>query len=165
LKLKLKLLTTCAGKLDRLLSLGPLYQGQVLYQNAFCLDGDYGGYGGIGKSLLEGSTHQVFVHGTPDTAPKLVEVIRAKVPDVTGTSDLGAPLAMDFSMADGPPASHINESYIHSWLQDTVEAHKLLLDKIVCFAILDFGWTHHAFRLMITCAVRRYGFFAPHHPP
>jgi hypothetical protein len=74
----------------------------------------------------------------PDTTSKLVEVIRATVPVVTGTSNLGAPLAMDFSMADGPPASH-NENYVHSWLQDSVEAHQLLLDKIVCFAMSDFG--------------------------
>jgi hypothetical protein len=66
----------------------------------------------------------------PDTALELVEVIRAMIPVVTGTSNLGAPLAMDFSMADGPPTSH-NENYVHSWLQDTVEAHQLLLDKIV----------------------------------
>jgi hypothetical protein len=51
-----------------------------------------------------------------------------------------------------------NENYVHSWLLDTVEAHQLLLDKIVCFAMSDFGETHAAFRLMITCAVRRYGF-------
>jgi hypothetical protein len=57
----------------------------------------------------------------PDTTHELLEVIRAVVPDVTGTSDLGAPLAMDFSMADGVPASH-NESCVHSWLQETVEA-------------------------------------------
>jgi hypothetical protein len=66
----------------------------------------------------------------PDTTHEVVGVIRAKVPVVSGTSNLGPPLAMDFSMADGPPASH-NENYVHSWLQDTVEAHHLLLDKIV----------------------------------
>jgi hypothetical protein len=93
----------------------------------------------------------------PDTAPELVEVIRAMVPIVTGTSNCGAPLAMDFSMADGPPASH-NENYVHSWLHDTVGARQLLLDKIVCVAMSDFEGTHAVFRLMITCAVRRYGF-------
>jgi hypothetical protein len=93
----------------------------------------------------------------PDTAPRLVEVIRAMVPVVTGTSNLGAPLAMDFSMADGPLASRI-ENYLHFWLQDTVEAHQLLFDKLVCFAMSEFGGTHAAFRLMITCAVRHYGF-------
>jgi hypothetical protein len=87
----------------------------------------------------------------PDTAPKLVEVIRAKVPVVTGTSNLGAPLAMDYSMAHGSPASD-NENYVYFWMQDTVEAHQLLLDKIVCFAMSDFGGAHAAFRLMITCA-------------
>jgi hypothetical protein len=46
-----------------------------------------------------------------DTAHEHAEVTRAMVPDVTGTSNLGAPLAMDFSMADGPPASH-NENYM-----------------------------------------------------
>jgi hypothetical protein len=66
----------------------------------------------------------------PDTCRNLFEVIRAKVPVVTGTSTLEAPFTMDFSMADGPPAS-LNENYVHSWLQDTVEAHQLLLDKIV----------------------------------
>jgi L-fucose mutarotase/ribose pyranase (RbsD/FucU family) len=93
----------------------------------------------------------------PDTGPKLVEVIRAKVSVVTGTSYLGSPLAMDFSMAYGPPAFH-NENYVHSQLQDTVEAHQLLVDKIACFAMSDFGGAQAAFRLMITCAVRRYGF-------
>jgi hypothetical protein len=77
----------------------------------------------------------------PDTAHELVEVIRAKVPVVTGTNTLGVPLAMDFSMTDGHPASH-NENDGHSWLQDTVEAHQLLLDKIACFATLDFGRAH-----------------------
>jgi hypothetical protein len=101
---------------------------------------------------------------SPDTALELVEVIRAMVPVVTGTSNLGAPLAMDFSMAYGPPTSH-NENYDHSWLQDTVEAHQLLLDKIVCFAMSDFGGTHAAFRLMITYAVRRYGFLLRTLPP
>jgi hypothetical protein len=71
----------------------------------------------------------------PDTAPELVEVIWAMVPVVTGTSNLRAPLAMDFSMAyDVSPASH-NENYVHSWLQDTMKAHHLLLGKIVCFAM------------------------------
>jgi hypothetical protein len=80
----------------------------------------------------------------PDTALELVEVIRAMVPVVTGTGNLGAPLAMEFSMADGPLASR-NEKYVHSWLQDTVEAHQLLLDRIVCFATSDFGGTHTPF--------------------
>ena len=64
---------------------------------------------------------------------------------------------MDFSMAHGPPTSY-NENYIRSWLQDTVEAHQILLDKLVCFAMSDFGGIHAASRLMLTCAVRRYGF-------
>jgi hypothetical protein len=46
-----------------------------------------------------------------DTTLELVEVIRAKVPVATGTSTLGAPLAMDFSMTGGPQASH-NENYV-----------------------------------------------------
>jgi hypothetical protein len=49
----------------------------------------------------------------PDTTHELVEVIRAMVPVVTGSSTLGAPLAVDFSIEDGPPASH-NEIYVHS---------------------------------------------------
>jgi hypothetical protein len=100
----------------------------------------------------------------PDTAPELFEVIRAMVPVVTCTSNLGAPLAMDFSMADGPRASR-NENHVHSWLEDTVEARQLLLNKIVCFAMSDFGETHAAFRLMITCAVRRYRFLLRTLPP
>jgi hypothetical protein len=93
-----------------------------------------------------------------DTAPEVVEVIRAKVPVLTGTSTLGAPLAMD------PPASH-NDNYVHSWLQDTVEAHQLLLNKIVSFAMPDFGGAHAVFRLMIMCAVRRIGFLLCTLPP
>jgi hypothetical protein len=77
---------------------------------------------------------------------------------------MGAPFATDFSMTDGPPASH-NENCVYSWLQYTVEAHQLLLDKIVCFPTSDFGGTHAAFRLMITCAVRRYGFLLSTLPP
>jgi L-fucose mutarotase/ribose pyranase (RbsD/FucU family) len=65
-------------------------------------------------------------------------------------------------MTDGLPASH-NENYVHSWLHNTVEAHQLLLDKIACFALSDFGGARAAFCLMITCAVRRYGFLL--HPP
>jgi hypothetical protein len=100
----------------------------------------------------------------PDSALELVEVTRAMVPVVTGSSNLGAPLAMDFSMADGPSTSH-NENYLHSWLQDTVEAHQLLFDNIACFAMSDFGGTHAAFRLIITCALRRYGFLLRTLPP
>jgi hypothetical protein len=66
-----------------------------------------------------------------DTAPGLVEVTRTIVPIVTGTSTLEAPLTMDFSVTDAPPASH-NDNYVYFWLHDTVEAHQLLLDKIVC---------------------------------
>jgi hypothetical protein len=40
-----------------------------LDQNAFRLDWDNGGYGGIEGSLLEGSTNQVFVHSTPGYNP------------------------------------------------------------------------------------------------
>jgi hypothetical protein len=64
---------------------------------------------------------------------------------------------MDFTMVDGPPTSH-NEKYVPSWLQDSVEAHQFLLDTIISFAMSEFRGTHAAFRLTITCAVRRYGF-------
>jgi hypothetical protein len=70
----------------------------------------------------------------PDTNHELADVIRAKVPVVSGTSNLGAPLAMDFSMAYGPPASH-NENCAHSWLQDTVEA--LGQDRLLSYAGLQ----------------------------
>jgi hypothetical protein len=93
----------------------------------------------------------------PDTVLELVVVKHAKVSVVTGTTTLGASMAMDFSVTDGPPASE-NENYVLSWLQDTVEAHKLLLDKIVCFDTSDFGGAHAVFQLMITCTTRRYGF-------
>jgi hypothetical protein len=115
----------------------------------------------MGERLFDGSTNKVFVHGTPGYN---VQGIRAMVPVVTAKSNLGSPLAMDFLMADGPPASH-NTNYVHSWLQDMVEAHKLLLDKIVCYAMSNFGGTHVAIRLMITCAVRRYGFLLRTLPP
>jgi hypothetical protein len=82
------------------------------------------------------------------------------VPVVTGTCSLGAPLSMDFSTTDSPPASH-NESNVHSWLNDTVEAHQLLLDKIVVLRrtkSIATSSAHSAFRLMITCAARLSGF-------
>jgi hypothetical protein len=93
---------------------------------------------------------------TPDTALGLLEVKRAMVVVVKGASTIGAHLAMDFSMPDGPLASH-NGNFVLSWLQHTVEAHQLLLDNIVGFAMSYFGRAHSAFRLLITCAVRRYG--------
>jgi hypothetical protein len=43
----------------------------------------------------------------------LDDEIRELVPVASGSRTLGAPLAMDFSMADGPPASH-NINYVHS---------------------------------------------------
>jgi hypothetical protein len=70
-----------------------------------------------------------------DTALELNEVIRSKIIVVSGTS---THLAMDFSMTDGPPTSYYNENYVNSWLQDTVEAHQLLWDKIVYFATSEF---------------------------
>jgi hypothetical protein len=85
----------------------------------------------------------------PFTAHKLVEMTRAMVPVVTGTSTLGASWAMEFSMTEGPPASH-NENYAHSWLHETVEAHQLIWDKIVCITTSDFGGAHSTFCLMIT---------------
>jgi hypothetical protein len=57
----------------------------------------------LGKVRSNGQPIKSSCMVPPDTAPKLVEVIRAMVPVVTGTSNLAAPLAMDFSMADGPP--------------------------------------------------------------
>jgi hypothetical protein len=56
------------------------------------------------------------------------------VPVVTASSTLGASLAMDFSMTDGPSTSH-NDNYVHSWLQDAAEAYKLPLDKnhMLCY--------------------------------
>jgi hypothetical protein len=39
---------------------------KVFDQNVFRPDSDYGGYGGIGKSLLACSTNQIFVHGTSE---------------------------------------------------------------------------------------------------
>jgi hypothetical protein len=51
-----------------------------------------------------------------DTALELVEVIRARVFVVTGTSSLGAPLAMDFSISDGLAKAYCNDYYVHSWL-------------------------------------------------
>jgi hypothetical protein len=73
------------------------------------------------------------------------------------SSNIGAPFGDGPLDGNGPPASH-NENYVHSWMQDTVEAHQLLLDNIVCFAMSDFGGTHDVFiGLMIMCEVRRYG--------
>jgi hypothetical protein len=54
-----------------------------------------------------------------DTALELVEVIRAMVPVLKGTSTLGVPLTMDFYMTNGPPASH-KDNCLHSWLQNSV---------------------------------------------
>jgi hypothetical protein len=48
-----------------------------------------------------------------DMGSEVFEVIRAKVPAITGKNTLVATLTMDFSMTDGPPAYH-NENYVHS---------------------------------------------------
>jgi hypothetical protein len=42
---------------------------KVFDKNAFCPDYDCGCYGRIGESLLEDSTNQVVVHGTPGYNP------------------------------------------------------------------------------------------------
>jgi hypothetical protein len=55
--------------------------------------------------VIEGSTIKPSCMVPPDNAPELVEVIRAMVSVVTGTSNLGALLAMDCSKAYGPLAS------------------------------------------------------------
>jgi hypothetical protein len=98
------------------------------------------------------------------TVPILVDEIREVVSVVTGTRPLGAPFAMDFSMSDGPLTPH-NINYVLYLLQDSVAAQQTFLDRIVCFSSLGFGGVHSAFRLMITCVVRLYGFllrtFAP----
>jgi hypothetical protein len=94
----------------------------------------------LGKACSNVKPTKCSIMVPPDTAPGLVEVIWAMVPVVTGTSNLGAPLVMDFSMVSGPPTSH-SENYVHSWLQANVEAHQLILDKIVCFAMSDLGGT------------------------
>jgi hypothetical protein len=91
------------------------------------------------------------------TEPTLVDGIRELVPVVSGTRTLGAALAMDFSMADGPPASH-SINYAHSWLQDSDAGQQKLLNKIVDFFASDFGGAHTVIRLIITCAVRLYSF-------
>jgi hypothetical protein len=96
-------------------NLSLLRQWQVLDQSDFHSDCDCSGYGGIGESPVEVPSFRAVKSPCMvrlDTAPQPIEVIRAKVPVVTGTSNLGSPFAMDFSMADGPPAYH-NENYVH----------------------------------------------------
>jgi hypothetical protein len=99
-----------------------------------------------------------------DTAPTLVDEIRELVPVVAGTRILGASLVMDLSLSDGPMASH-NINYVYYWLQDSVASPQKILDKLVNFYTSDFGDAHSAFRVMITCAVRRYGFLLRTLPP
>jgi hypothetical protein len=71
----------------------------------------------------------------------------------------------DFLMTNGPLASR-KENYVHSWLYDTVEGHQHLFDNnMVCFATSDFKEEQSAFRLMITCSVRHYGFLFRTLPP
>jgi hypothetical protein len=42
----------------------------IFDKKPFRPDCDCGGYGGIGNSLVEGSTNQVFVHGNPGYNPR-----------------------------------------------------------------------------------------------
>jgi hypothetical protein len=98
------------------------------------------------------------------TTPTLVDGIREMVPIVTGTRTLGAPLVMYLSMSDEPPASH-NINYVHSWLQDSVAAQPKFVDIFLDFFASDFGGAHSAFRLMITCAARRYRYMLRTSPP
>jgi hypothetical protein len=76
-------------------------------------------------------------------------VIRGIVPVVTGTSTLGAHLAMVFSMTDDPPASD-NDIYVHSCLLNNGEAREVMFDKVVKFAASDFKGAHSAIRLVIS---------------
>jgi hypothetical protein len=92
-----------------------------------------------------------------DTHVVMVETIRVLMPVVSGTRTLGALLAIDLSMTYGPHVLH-NMNNVNSWLEDIVSAHQRLLDQIVEFSGSDFDGAHSAFRLMIICAVRRYGF-------
>jgi hypothetical protein len=57
------------------------------------------------------------------------------VPVVTDTRIHGAPLATDFSISYGPPASH-NVNYVLLWLKDDVAAQKKLLDKVLDLSTL-----------------------------
>jgi hypothetical protein len=105
----------------------------------------------------------------PNVAPTFVDDIRELVPIVTGIVPHAlhyrcAPLPMDIAMMDGPPASR-NANTVHSWLQDSVATQRQLLDKIVDFFVSGFVGAHSAFWLMITCAVRRYGFMLRTLPP
>jgi hypothetical protein len=56
-----------------------------------------------------------------DCVPVLVNDTRGLVPSVTGARTLGAPKAIDFSISDGPPASH-NVNYVRCWRQILVAA-------------------------------------------
>jgi hypothetical protein len=60
-------------------------------------------------------------------------------------------------MLDGPPTSH-NVNNAQLWLHDPVAAEENIMHQYVEFYASDFGGVHSAFRLMITYAVRRYGF-------
>jgi hypothetical protein len=54
---------------------------------------------------------------------------------------------------------------VYSWLQNTVEASTIIeQDRLLCY-VGRFGGAHSAFRLFITCAVRRYGFLLRTLPP
>jgi hypothetical protein len=84
------------------------------------------------------------------TAPTLVDETRELVPVTSGTRTLGGPLAMEFPMADRPPAPPFhNINYVHSWSQDSVAAQQKTLDKNVDFSASDFGGAHSAVCLMI----------------
>jgi hypothetical protein len=92
-----------------------------------------------------------------DTHVAVVETIRGLMSVVSGTRTLGALLAMDLSMTYGPHVLH-NVNHVYSWLEDIVSAHQSLRDHIVEFSGSNFDGAHSAFRLMIICGVRRYGF-------
>jgi hypothetical protein len=69
---------------------------------------------------------------------ELIEPVRVLVPVVSANRALGVPLAMNFSMRDGPPVSH-NVNFVHSWREKTVFAHEGLVDNIIELSESDFG--------------------------
>jgi hypothetical protein len=87
----------------------------------------------------------------PDATLDMVEGTRAKVLVVKDTSNVGAPSVMDFAM-----------DFSVIIILDFKTRWRLISSSwtiwFACFAMSDFGGTHGAFRLMNTCAVRRYGF-------
>lgn len=100
----------------------------------------------------------------PGTSATDIAFVQGAVKVVRGCRTLGAPMSLSYSREDGPPTS-FDRDFVRDWLSSTLADHQRLLDQILAFRRSPYGAAHHAFRLLLVCAVTRYGYLLRNLPP